>query len=329
MDAAHHITPTQLPESIVRAAIEWRIKLDTSANKALVSTRIQRWCEQSSDHALAWQRLAGLQQEFDGYSATLPDRDFAIPVLQRAGMDVQRRKTLKLLVLAITVGGPGTWLVARQPGISADYSTGAGERRQITLADGTELLLNTRSAVDVHFNATERLLVLRQGEVEINSTIDLNNLSASPLRLQCRHGLCATMGARFVLRDQSDYSELAVFEGEVAVSSRAGDTLTAYSGERYRLTPLRIAPMAHQQIDPEAWTQGMLVVNNIRLGDFVQELARYRSGIIGCDPAVANLRLSGVFQLDQPEALLDNLSRSLPVSVVSRSRFWVRIVPRA
>lgn len=329
MDAARHTAAARLPDAIVRAAIQWQLKLDVAEDKHLLSARIQRWCQQRPEHALAWQRLGGLQQEFDSYAATLPSHNLAIPVLQRAGVDVQRRKALKLLMLTIAIGGPGSWLVAKQPGIGADYSAGTGDRRRVTLADGTELMLNTRSAVDVHFSTTERLLVLRQGEVQINSTIDPDSLRASPLHVQCRHGLCETFAARFVLRDQGEYSELAVQQGEVAISSRAGENLIARSGSSYKLRQQRIEPVTQQQLDPSAWTRGMLVVNDIPLGDFVRELARYRSGIIGCDPAVADLRLSGVFQLDQPEALLDNLSRTLPVSIISRSRFWVRVVARA
>ncbi|HDY97405.1 MAG TPA: DUF4880 domain-containing protein [Pseudomonas sabulinigri] len=327
MDAARHAGAT-LPDDVVRTAIQWRLKLDSAEDKALVNARIQRWCQQQPNNALAWQRLGGLQQEFDGYAAALPRRDITIPVLQRAGADLQRRKALKLLMLAVAVGGPGSWLIAQQPGIAADYAAGTGDRRRITLADGTQLLLNTRSAVDVRFSATERLLVLREGEVQINSTADPSSLRASPLRVQCQHGLCETLGARFVLRDQGDHSELLVQQGEIEVTSRSGQRLIASHGEHYALRHQRIDPIAAQRIDPTAWTRGMLVVNDIRLGDFVQELARYRSGIIGCDPAVAGLRLSGVFQLDQPEALLDNLSRTLPVSIVSRSRFWVRVVAR-
>lgn len=329
MDTARHTAPVHLPDAIVRAAIAWQLKLDTSEDKPLISARIQRWCQQRPEHALAWQRLGGLQQELAGFAATLPNHNLVLPVLQRAGIDVQRRKSLKLLMLAIAVGGPGSWLIARQPGIAADYSTGTGDRHSVTLADGTELLLNTRSAVDVRFTATERRLVLRAGEVQINSALVPEHLRSNPLQVECRHGQCETFGARFVLRDQGRYSDLAVHSGEVSVSSHASEKLIARSGESYRLQPQRTELLSEQHIDPTAWTRGMLVVNDIRLDDFAQELARYRPGLVGCDPAVADLRLSGVFQLDQPEALLDNLSRTLPVNIVSRSRFWVRIVARA
>lgn len=329
MDAARQPS-VPLPASIVRAAIAWRLKLDAATDPALVQARIQRWCQQHPEHALAWQRLGGLQRELDAYTATLPARELSIPVLKRAGTDLQRRRALKLLTLAMVVGGPAGWLVARHPTATADYSVATGERMQITLADGSELLLNSGSALDVQFSATERLLVLRSGEVQISSAADPNSLRASPLRVACRHGWCDSNEARFVLRDQGSHSDLLVQQGSVAVSTLGGQQrLLAAADERYALYPDRIEPIRHQAIDPSSWTRGMLVVDDIRLDAFLRELGRYRSGLIGCDPAVADLRLSGVFQLDQQEALLEHLARTLPIEIVSRSRFWVRLVAKA
>ncbi|KAG0759335.1 hypothetical protein G6F57_017955 [Rhizopus arrhizus] len=63
----------------------------------------------------------------------------------------------------------------------------------------------------------------------------------------------------------------------------------------------------------------------MRLDAFVAELARYRSGLLRCDPAVADLRVSGVFSLRDTDRALDNLTRGLPVTVAYRSRYWVTV----
>ena len=329
MEAARQ-RDAHLSDNIVRVAIQWRLKLDVAEDQATVQASIQRWCQQQPEHALAWQRLGGLQRELDAYTATLASPELGIPILKRAGADLQRRRALKLLTLAVAVGGPAGWLVARHPTVTADYSVATGERRHITLADGSELLLNSGSALDVHFSATERLLELRTGEMQIHSAADPSSLRASPLRVACRHGWCDSADARFVLRDQGSHSDLLVQQGSVAVSTlSAQQPLPVKAGERYALYPEHIEPIDHQTIDPSAWTRGMLVVDDIRLDAFLQELARYRRGLTGCDPAIADLRLSGVFQLDQQDALLEHLARTLPVDIVSRSRFWVRVVAKA
>ena len=62
-------------------------------------------------------------------------------------------------------GGVRSWL--------ADYRTGTGERRTVTLADGSELTLNTRTSVDVSMDPTRRLLVLREGEILVQTAHSL------------------------------------------------------------------------------------------------------------------------------------------------------------
>lgn len=71
----------------------------------------------------------------------------------------------------------------------------------------------------------------------------------------------------------------------------------------------------------------MLAVNDIRLARFLGELSRYRHGIVGCDKRIADLRFSGVFQLDDQALLLRHLERTLPIRIVSRTSWWVRAEP--
>ncbi|MNP16292.1 fec operon regulator FecR [compost metagenome] len=71
----------------------------------------------------------------------------------------------------------------------------------------------------------------------------------------------------------------------------------------------------------------MLVADDWRLGDFIAQLQRYRSGHLGCDPAVAALRISGAFHLGNTDTVLDNLTSTLPVRIRRFSRYWVSVEP--
>jgi transmembrane sensor len=61
------------------------------------------------------------------------------------------------------------------------------------------------------------------------------------------------------------------------------------------------------------------------LAEFVAELGRYRPGLLRCAPEVASLKVSGTFQLADTEQVLQLLTRSLPVRVDYRTRFWVNV----
>ena len=73
-----------------------------------------------------------------------------------------------------------------------------------------------------------------------------------------------------------------------------------------------------------AWLDGLIVTRNMRLGDFLAEVARYRPGFLSCAADIADLRLSGVFRLEDTDRLLAVLPQTLPVRLHQRTRWWVR-----
>ncbi len=68
-------------------------------------------------------------------------------------------------------------------------------------------------------------------------------------------------------------------------------------------------------MDIGAWADGLIVTRNMRLADFLDEVGRYRRGYLGCAADIADLRLSGVFRLEDTDKLLALLPRTLPVQV--------------
>ncbi|MCM8565948.1 hypothetical protein [Thauera linaloolentis] len=83
--------------------------------------------------------------------------------------------------------------------------------------------------------------------------------------------------------------------------------------------------MRDAAFDPAAWTDGVLVARQMRLADAVAEIGRYRSGWLRCDPAVADWRISGVFQLGDTDLALAALGEALPLRIRHYSRYWVMV----
>jgi len=77
-----------------------------------------------------------------------------------------------------------------------------------------------------------------------------------------------------------------------------------------------------------AWTRGQLVAERMRLADFIDQLARHRPGVLRCDPAVAELPISGVFPLADTDRVLAALSEALPVQVRTVTPYWITVAPR-
>ena len=73
---------------------------------------------------------------------------------------------------------------------------------------------------------------------------------------------------------------------------------------------------------------GTLLAKDMPLGEVIAELARYRPGVLRCDPAVAGMPVSGALSLTDTDAALDLLARSLPLRIERRTRYWVSFGPR-
>jgi ferric-dicitrate binding protein FerR (iron transport regulator) len=78
-------------------------------------------------------------------------------------------------------------------------------------------------------------------------------------------------------------------------------------------------------MDIGAWVDGLIVTRNMRLADFLSEVGRYRHGYLGCSADVGDLRLSGVFRLEDTDRLLAVVAQTLPVQVRYRTRWWVSL----
>ena len=76
-----------------------------------------------------------------------------------------------------------------------------------------------------------------------------------------------------------------------------------------------------------SWADGVLYAEQMPLADFLAELARYRPGLLRCDPAVAGLRVSGAFQLRDTDKILHALAATLPLRIARHTRYWVTVGP--
>ncbi|MFI8739026.1 DUF4880 domain-containing protein [Ectopseudomonas toyotomiensis] len=301
----------QPSESIVRAAIEWQMRLRAEPASAELQRQLHDWLAQDEQHDQAWQRL----QQMAGLFRLNPlgDAAQAIPLLQRAEADLSRRRMLKLL--GLTAGSATLLAAASAPVWRTDFATATGETRRLELPGDVEVLLNTGSSIDVH----DQELLLRSGEALVEG---------AQWQLRCAFAECVGHRARMSVREYDNRSEIRVAQGEVLVRAAAGQR-QLLAGEGLAVSARGMSPLGRGALDPFAWTRGLLVVNDIRLVDFLAEAGRYRHGWLGCDPAVADLRLSGVFRLAEPELMLRNITHLLPVALVERTRWWVRVVPIA
>ncbi|APA69242.1 FecR domain-containing protein [Janthinobacterium sp. 1_2014MBL_MicDiv] len=317
--------------AIAMQAAEWLTTLMSGAATPAEKTAWQAWRQAHPDHERAWKHIesvSGGLRELDAQASRKA-------LLQGpSSRSISRRTSLQLLAWVSTIGITG-WFGARSPyapdfarAALADLSTSVGERRELTLPDGSHLHLNSGSAVNIRYTGTQRLLQLVQGEVFI-ATARETDRPYRPFLVETAHGHAQALGTRYSVRQAEGSTVVAVEEGAVRLLPRLGDDkLLVQAGQAASMTAQQVLPAHAVSPDIWAWRQGLLLADAMPLRDFLHELSRYRHGLLGCDDTVAHLRISGVFPLADLDAVLLSLPESLPVDVRLRTRYWVQVEAR-
>ncbi len=317
--------------AIAMQAAEWLTTLMSGETTPAEKTAWQQWRQAHPDHERAWKHIesvSGGLRELDGPASRKALLQSPI------SRSVSRRDSLRLLAWVSAIGLTG-WFGARSeyaPGMAraalADLSTGVGERRELTLADGSRLHLNSGSAVNIRYTDTQRLLQLVRGEVFI-ATARETGRPYRPFLVETAQGHAQALGTRYSVRQAEGNTQVAVEEGAVRLMPRHGHaSLVIQAGQGGGMTEQNTSPTHAVSPDIWAWRQGLLLADAMPLRDFLHELSRYHHGLLGCDDAVAGLRLSGVFPLADLDAVLLSLPDSLPVDVRLRTRYWVQVEAR-
>ena len=317
----------EFSSEVLDVAIDWLVKTQSGAADPRVHAACQQWRAANASHEAAWQALQVTESTFR-QAALLPGR-VALDTLSGSGRLRSRRQALKVLGLGVLGAGAAGLVWQQQPWrtFGADYATAVGERRLFNLADGTHLQLNTDSAADVLFSAQQRLIVLREGEVFIRTGQDPEAVAGRrPFWVQTREARLQAIGTAFDVRQEAGRTRLMVEEGVVAIHLPAAQPVLVQAGNEYLIDTRSARLQPSPALYASSWARGALVAKHMRLQDLAAELSRYRHGWVLCDPSVSELRVSGVFQLDQIDPALEGLSQSLPLRIERRTRFWTRIV---
>lgn len=317
-------SPSVIEPKILAEAAEWLTLLHSSEVTEQDRAELKQWQTQSPMHQAAWQRAEAVIGTFQRVPSAL-----GYSTLSQVSSTSRRRAIKALALLLITT--PTAWVTYRQKPWQewqADLHTVTGEQVSKNLADGTHLVLNTDSAVDVAFSDFERRVTLLAGEVLITTGKD-SAPSYRPFIVNTPQGSLQALGTRFTVRRLTDLTQLAVFEGAVKIHPiGSSESIVVSAGEQRVFSATHIQPAQTVTENALLWQQGMLLAKDMRLGDLITELSRYRSGVLRCDPTVADLLVSGAFQVNDTQASLDLLTKTLPVKISSITPWWVTVQPQ-
>lgn len=313
----------------LQQAAQWFALLQAESVSDADRLRWEEWLRKDHGARSAWRQVESVAQDFSSI-AHLPARD----LLNRTSAAGARRRRDALRMLALVpVAGVAGWLVSRElpwRGWVAAHRTQTGERREIALEDGSRLWLNTSSAVDVDFSGAYRRVIVHEGEVLVTTGHD-PTWKSRPLVVEVAQGRFTALGTRFAVRRDAraqHTTRVTVFEGAVrAQPARTAGALTVRAGEQADLFSDRVDTPVQASAGGDSWTEGLLVAKDMRLGDFIDELSRYRRGYLGCAPELRGIRLVGSYPLADTDRVLAALQATLPIRVNKVLPWWVVVEP--
>ena len=303
----------------VAQAIEWYARRASGVFTEQDQQQLRQWLAADPSHLRAWQAL---QQQLNRTMTPLVQQQAAVHALCDAGYN--RRRVLRgaLGLGAMALGGqlltmPGGPLHAR---LRADLRTSTAQRRAFALEDGSTVQLNAQSSVDLNFNPLQRNVQLLRGAVQAQ----VRSEPARPFVLACPWGEAWLDVGRCLLAMQAGQPQVWALEGSLQLRTphnsqhlAAGQGL-AFDGNRWHDLPSRY-------IDERSWTRGLLEVHDQSLGQVIEHLAPYHQGLLHVSAQAAQLRISGVFTLDDTRGALAALKDVLPLRIDTWLGVWTRI----
>jgi len=228
------------------------------------------------------------------------------PAARRGGLGL----AFAFVLLAAVAGG--YWLLGPKV-----YATGVGEQRTVKLADGSTVVLDTDSKVDVRLTRGRRDIRLARGQ----ALFDVAHDAARPFVVSAGATSVTALGTRFDVRRDAQGATVTLVRGSVEVRDHGAGK----PPQVWRLTPgQRVATHAPtpapSRTDVDAatsWASGRLIFHAVPLRAAVAEFNRYeRQKIEVVDGPVGDELITGVFAVGDTNTFVGSIADVHDLTVI-------------
>ncbi len=318
--------------NIDEEAAAWAWRMDSSTVSAADRQAYEAWLRQDPRHARASKELTSVWQSLDVLAEAKHNEKIATftEASRHSRAARWRWGMAAAAVLAAVAVGIG-WL---QHGSELQVlATAVGQRRNVVLADGSVVALNTNTILETNLRPRSREIFLRKGEAHFQVAHD----ASRPFLVHAGDAVVRAVGTEFEVRVLPD-QHVAVVVNEGRVEVRPAITPAAQAPARALAAGQRmstanqdyaITTVSAEQLSSElAWREGAIIFDGQRLADAIVEVERYTDvRIIVSDPATAALRVGGRFRTGDVQEFFDALQAALPVSI-RRTPAGIYVEPR-
>lgn len=344
-------------EAVEMQAERWFVRMRSDRRQPVDEFMFRQWLAADPAHEQAYQTLAALWADLADFAEHDALRDLRHLALHQAGLTPpgqaaapppllrepvrqqrRRRRYVPMAAALAAVALVGLLWIVNPTLYQARYETGIGARHSLRLLDGTRITLNTDTALAVRYDLRSRQVQLEGGQAHFQ----VSRSRWWPFQVDAGSGGVRALGTAFDVYRRDGDVRVTLVEGRVQVygaadapsaalvADDAASTVLA-PGEQILVSPQGLSAVSTVSMPKAtAWLSGRLVFDDERLRDVITEVNRYSpTRLVIEDPALAEVRVSGVFRAGRAEGFVTTLRASFPVETSRRDDGSLLLSPGA
>lgn len=300
-------------ETVQQQAERWFARLRSEGCSVAERRDFDTWLAADAAHVSAFAQAELLWNELGGLTDDDELKRAWHAALRSAHNSMRRTARRRRLAIAASFAGvlvvaTSIWILGHRSTMQR-YTTARGEQRSIMLADGSRVMLNTDTVLDVKLGARVRSVHLLQGEALFDVVHDVSH----PFVVHAGGNTISDLGTRFDVNDGGQQTTITVLEGSVNVAR--GNQATQLTRDQQLIAGDGIWRQA--TADPTmttSWSRGQLVFSATPLAEAIADANRYaQERLTIADSRLESIKVSGEFRIGNTQAFLRALESAFPI----------------
>lgn len=327
-----------ISETRIDEATDWFLRVRSEEANARDFVPLQQWLRAHPENAAAYRKVCATWSAIDDVAyapEVIAGRRNALNDVHRiqrhcwsAGRSARWWQTVAACAVGVALFALLLVWTNRETGQA--YETGIGERRVLTLPDGSLINLDARTRIEVHYTDETRAIRLLSGQASFKVSKD----PTRPFRVSSNGQTVVALGTEFNVDVVTDEMVVTLIEGHVAVVPDAvapTARVIELSAGQQLLSAGGRPPEIRSHVDlghAVAWQSGKLFFNDEPLSSAVARINRYASPQIEVDPSVERIRIGGTFKAGDTAAFTEAVATYFPVNIVPTETGTLRLIAR-
>lgn len=296
---------SETPNPVWETALDWLLVIQQHPDDPRLNKQLSEWRASAPEHEAAYRKALKVWR-MSGEALSLPVEPSASPMVSAAPAPRRFSRRNRSLIGAAVAACAMFMLLPDWQAVRADFHSPTAEHRDITLSDGSHVLLDSNSVVDVQIDPQRRVVTLLRGQAFFSVKPDAARafyVNAGAVRVR-------VTGTEFAVNLNDSNVDVSVESGTVAVKtsqSSDGPDHVLHHGDQLRFNAseqsTRLTQLPAEHIAP--WRRWQLVAINQTVDDVIAQLRRYQPGLIVLtDNTLGQRRITAALNLRDPKRAL-------------------------